>query len=167
VPTIAPTPVPTPTPTPAPTATPDPAFDTAVGTPVPTSGAVLRETARSRRVIRPFPVVRMKGRLTSRGANVQVLSVRAPRAAKISVRCTGRSCPASRWSRSSRKSRLTRMARFERSLRAGVRITVSVTRRGYVGKRTTFVIRRGAAPSRSDRCLSSKGSITRCPSGVS
>ena len=37
------------------------------------------------------------------------------------------------------------MDRFERSLRAGVKITVSVTRRGYVGKRTTFVIRRGAA----------------------
>ena len=59
------------------------------------------------------------------------------------------------------------MARFERSLRAGVKITVSVTRRGYVGKRTTFVIRRGLPPLRSDRCLSSKGSVTRCPSGVS
>ena len=32
--------------------------------------------------------------------SVPVLSVRAPRAAKISVRCKGRSCPASRWSRS-------------------------------------------------------------------
>ena len=109
----------------------------------------------------------MKGRLTSSGASVQVFSVRAPRAAKISVRCTGRSCPASRWSRSARKSRLTRMTRFERGLRAGVKITVSVTRRGYVGKRTTFVIRRGVAPLRSDRCLSSKGRVTRCPSGVS
>ena len=40
------------------------------------------------------------------------------------------------------------MGRFERGLRAGVVITVSVTRKGYVGKRTTFVIRRGAAPLR-------------------
>ncbi len=164
-PTPVPTPVPTPTPTPEPTAVPT--FDTVAGAPVTTQGEILQETARSRRVIRPFPVVRMKGRLTSRGADVQVLSVRAPRAAKISVRCRGKSCPAGRWSRSDRKSRLTRMERYERGLRAGVRITVSVTRRGYVGKRTTFVIRRGAPPLRSDRCLSSKGRLTRCPSGVS
>jgi hypothetical protein len=162
VPTVAPTPVPTPAPTPAPT------FDTAAAapTPVPTNGQVLHETARSRRVIRPFPVVRMRGVLTSSGANVSVLSVRAPRTAKITLRCQGKSCPASRWSRSERKSRLTRMSRFERGLRAGVKITISVTRRGYVGKRTTFVIRRGQSPLRSDRCLSAKGRVTRCPSGV-
>jgi hypothetical protein len=160
VPTVAPTPVPTPAPTPAPT------FDTPAATPVPTSGQVLHETARSRRVIRPFPVVRMRGVLTSTGAKVSVLSVRAPTTAKITLRCQGKSCPASRWSRSDRKNRLTRMSRFERGLRAGVKLTISVTRRGYVGKRTTFVIRRGQAPSRSDRCLSSKGRVTRCPAGV-
>ena len=165
-----PTPVPTPcrpsAPTPTPTPTPVPTFDTVAATPVTTRGEILQETSRARRVIRPFPVVRMKGRLTARGADVQVLSVRASRAAKISVRCRA-SCPAGRWSRSDRKSRLTRMERYERGLRAGVKITVSVTRRGYVGKRTTFVIRRGAPPLRSDRCLSSKGRVTRCPSGVS
>ena len=80
---------PTPTPTPAPT------FDTAAAapTPVPTSGQVLQETARSRRVIRPFPVVRMRGVLTSTGAKVSVLSVRAPRAAKITLRCKGKQLP--------------------------------------------------------------------------
>jgi hypothetical protein len=165
-PVPAPTPVPTVAPTPAPT--PAPTFDTAAAapTPVPTNGQVLHETARSRRVIRPFPIVRMRGVLTSIGARISVLSVRAPRAAKITLRCTGKSCPASRWSRSDRKSRLTRMSRFERGLRSGVKLTISVTRRGYVGKRTTFVIRRGQAPLRSDRCLSSKGRVTRCPSGV-
>ncbi len=93
----------------------------------------------------------MRGVLTSTGAKVSVLSVRAPRSAKITLRCQGKSCPASRWSRSDRKSRLTRMSRFERGLRAGVKITISVTRRGYVGKRTTFVDppRPGAAALRS------------------
>ena len=58
------------------------------------------ETARQRRVIRPFPVVRMRGRLTAGGANVsRALGPRAAQAAKVSVRCKGRSCPASRWSR--------------------------------------------------------------------
>jgi hypothetical protein len=173
-PTVTPTPTPvatvSPTPTPTPTPTPDPRFDSAAAapTPVPTSGEVLQETARKRRVIRPFPVVRMRGVLTSAGAKVTVLSVRAPRTAKITLRCKGRGCPAKRWSRAhtERKSRLTRIDRFERGLRAGVTITISVTRRGYVGKRTVFVIRRGQPPSRADRCLSSKGRITKCPAGV-
>jgi hypothetical protein len=110
----------------------------------------------------------MRGTLTSKGAKISLFSVRAPRKATITVRCKGRSCPASRWSRAwhLRKSTLTRMGRFERSLRAGVKITVQVTRKGYLGKRTTFVIRRGAAPVRSDRCLSAKGRLTKCPAGV-
>jgi hypothetical protein len=169
-PTPTPSPVPAPTPTPTPTPAPDPSFDSAVAapTPVPTTGEVLQETARKRRVIRPFPVVRMRGVLTSSGAKVTVLSVRAPRTATITLRCSGTGCPASRWSRShtERKSRLTRVDRFERRLRAGVTITIAVTRRGYVGKRTVFVIRRGQAPSRTDRCLSAKGRITKCPAGV-
>ncbi len=150
----------------APTA-PAPTFDTAAAapTPVPTSGEVLQQTATKRRVIRPFPVVRMRGRLTATGARVSLLSVRAPRAAKVFVHCKG-SCPSRRWSRTARKSRLTRVSTFERSLRAGTRITITVSRRGYVGKRTTFVIRRGLAPLRTDRCLNSKGRVTRCPAGV-
>ena len=173
-PTPVPTPRPTPTPTPVPTVaptpvpTPDPSFEVPAATPVPTSGEVLQETSRHRRVIRPFPVVRMRGTLTSVGAKISLFTVRAPRTAKITVRCKGRSCPASRWSRThtQRKSTLTRMGRFERGLRSGVVITVSVTRGGYLGKRTTFVIRRGAAPSRVDRCLSAKGRVTKCPAGT-
>jgi hypothetical protein len=167
VPTPRPTATPTPVPTVAPTPTPVPTFDVPA-TPVPTSGEVLQETSRHRRVIKPFPVVRMRGKLTTNGAKISLFTVRAPRTAKITVRCKGKSCPASRWSRThtQRKSKLTRMGRFERGLRAGVVITVSVTRGGYLGKRTTFVIRRGAAPARADRCLSAKGRITKCPAGV-
>jgi hypothetical protein len=159
--------VPTATPTPTPTPTPPPIFEVSP-TQVPTSGEVLQETSRKRRVIRPFPVVRMRGKLTSRGAKITLFSVRAPRKASITVRCQGRSCPATRWSRAwnRRKKTLTRMGRFERSVRAGVKITVQVTRKGYVGKRTTFVIRRGAAPTRSDRCLSAKRRLTKCPAGI-
>ena len=110
----------------------------------------------------------MRGVLTSRGARLTLFTVRAPRTATIAVRCKGRNCPAGRWSqtRSQRKSKLTRMARFERDLRAGVSLTVTVTRSGYVGKRTVFVIRRGAAPLRSDRCLSARGRVTKCPAGA-
>ena len=123
---------------------------------------MLHNSASRRKAIRPFPVVRMRGRLTASGARVSLLSVRAPRPAKVTVRCKG-SCPTDRWIRSSRKSRLTRVRAFERTLRSGTRITVTVTRHGYIGKRTTFVIRRGQAPLRVDNCLNPRGRVTRCP----
>lgn len=169
-PTARVTDAPAATPTPGATPAPTPTFDTAApaATPVPTRGAVLEETSKPRRVIRPFPTVRMKGAVTTTGARVTLLSVKAPRTAKITLRCTGAGCPVQRWSRTAaqRKSTLTRIRRFERSLRAGVRLTISITRSGHVGKRTTLTIRRGAAPSRSDRCLSAAGRVTTCPAGV-
>jgi len=161
------TPSPTPVPVPTPTPTPAPTFDVAqpAATPVPTSGQVLHQTATHRRPIKPFPVVHMQGRLTAAGARVTVFSVRAPKAAKITVSCSG-GCPARHWARSDRKSRLTRLARFERTLRSGTKITVTVTRHGYIGKRTVFWIRRGKAPLRLDGCVKDNGRQTRCPEGV-
>jgi hypothetical protein len=162
------TPVPSPEPAPAPAPAPAPTFDTAAAapTPVPTRGQVLQDTAQSRRPIRPFPVVRMRGRLTLSGARVTLLTVRAPRAATVAIRCHGRDCPRHRWTAGQRKKRLTRARAFERTLRAGTKITVTVTRPGYVGKRTVFVVRRGKAPQRADRCLSTRGRVTRCPAGT-
>jgi hypothetical protein len=157
-PTPSATPVATVAPTPVPTFDPQP-----TASPVPTSGQVLHAT--TRRVIRPFPVVRMKGRLTSSGANVTRFTVRAPKAAHIKVTCSG-PCPTRRWSKGARKSRLTRLAPFERVLRSGARIAVTVTRHGYIGKQTVFRIRRGQAPLRSDRCVNSSGRRTTCPAGV-
>ena len=81
----------------------------------------LRETAAgSRRAIRPFPVVRMRGRLTSSGANVHAaLGARA--AGREGDRALqGPQLPAKRWSRPARKSRLTRDAAVRAHLRAGV-----------------------------------------------
>jgi hypothetical protein len=161
----APTPAPTPVPTVAPT--PTPTFDTSTpAAPVGTMGPILTDTPSYRRAIRPFPVVRMRGRLTRTGARVSVLSVRAPRSAKVVVRCKGRSCPKARWAPDRRKKKLTRVRRFERSLRSGTRISVTVSRKRYIGKRTIFVIRRGRAPSRVDNCINSRYRVTRCPAGV-
>jgi hypothetical protein len=158
-PPSTPTPVPTVAPTPAPT------FE-AVPTPVPTTGPILTDTPSHRRAIRPFPVVRMRGRLTRTGARVTVLSVRAPKSARVIVRCKGRSCPKARWSPDRRKKKLTRVRSFERSLRSGTRISVTVSRNRYIGKRTVFVIRRGRAPKRVDNCINSKRRVTRCPAGI-
>ena len=53
-----------------------------------------------------------------------------------------------------RRSRDTRPPNcFEPASPAGVRLTVQVTRPGWIGKHTTFLIRRGRPPSRVERCL--------------
>jgi hypothetical protein len=152
------------TPTPAPPPPPPPTFEVpdAVATPVPTSGQVLHTSHRGRRVMKPFPRVRMRGRLTFTGARITLFSVRAPKKARITVRCRG-DCPRSRWSNRKRKHRLTRVRAFQRSVVAGTRITVTVTRRGFIGMRTVFVIRRGQVPLRVDRCINRRGKRTRCP----
>jgi hypothetical protein len=136
----APEPVvsPTPAPQPAPVSTPAPATE------------VRDEQAEKPRMMNPAPVVRIRGRLTTSGARITLLTVRAPRGARITVRCLGRRCPARRWAGT---ASLTRVARFQRAMPAGVRIVITVTKRNRIGKHTTIAIRRGAAPTRRDRCL--------------
>jgi hypothetical protein len=103
--------------------------------------------------MRPFPVVRIRGHLTARGAAIRLFTVRTPRAATITVRCLGRRCPRRSWRRTARRAGLTRVKAFEGRLRAGVRLRVRVVRPGFVGKQTTILIRRGKVPARRDRCL--------------
>jgi hypothetical protein len=87
--------------------------------------------------------------LTPAGARVTLLSVRAPEGARISVVCRGRGCPVRRLV----PPRAGRLHAFERELPAGTRLELTVGKPGYVGKVTVIVIRRHAAPWRSDRCL--------------
>jgi hypothetical protein len=98
----------------------------------------------------PFPVVRITGLLTATGVRVTLLSVRAPRDVRIDVDCMGSDCPARHYTPPAGKHRLRK---FERDLKAGTRLEVRVTKPGYIGKYTAFVIRHHAEPKRSDRCL--------------
>jgi hypothetical protein len=97
----------------------------------------------------PFPTVRIRGRLTPDGARVTRLTVRAPRGVSVLVSCHGRGCPVHRLALAAG----VRLRRFERELRAGTRLEITVTKPGYIGKWTTIVIRRGAVPRRRDRCV--------------
>ncbi len=104
--------------------------------------------------LRPFPVVRIAGRLVGTWTYVRLLSVNAPRGATVSVRCRGRSCTRStqRLLMQSRSS--MRLRSFERrSFAAGTVLEVSVTRRGFVGKHTRVTFRSSRSPQRTDRCL--------------
>jgi hypothetical protein len=145
-PTPTPTPTPEPTPEPTPTATPVPAPVVApIVAPVVAAPAPLVPLA-----FDPFPVVRIKGELTAGGARVTLLTVQAPRDVRIDVDCIGKDCPAKHFRAPAGKHRLRK---FERTWRAGTRLSVRVTKPGYIGKFTEFVIRRQAEPKRSDRCL--------------
>ena len=54
---------------------------------------------------------------------------------------------------------------LEHRLRAGTRITISVTRSGYIGSYTSLLVRRSKGVSRNDLCLlPSRKKPGRCPS---
>jgi YD repeat-containing protein len=115
--------------------------------------------------ISPFPVVRLAGIVTGSGVRVRILSVRAPRKARILVRCRGRGCPVRTQRARGRSRGGVRFRRFERSFRAGSRIEVLVTQSGRIGKYTRFQIRRHRPPARLDLCVGPRSSKPRsCPS---
>ena len=156
-PTAAPTPEPTPAPTPETTPSPSPPSSSPLGTMFSSQGSSPITSAESTlgtpvgpRMLRPFPVVRFRGRFTASGAVITLVTIRAPRGVRIVIRCLGRRCPVRRWGKA---AVLTRARRFERTLPAGVRLIVTVTRPGWIGKRVSLLIRRGRAPARVDRCL--------------
>ncbi len=170
----APTPPPEPTPTPTPTPTQTPPPVTAPPTAAPAVTTTLEPivvpaapspaptpAAAAPTLLDPFPVVRIRGRLTATGARVSLFTVRGPRGARTVVRCRGASCPVRRLVRSGARVRLRPLERY---LRAGTRLEIRVTSPGRIGKWTRILIRRGAAPRRSDRCLvPGDPSPVRCP----
>jgi hypothetical protein len=111
------------------------------------------------RVLSPFPVVRIAGRITGRGTRVRLLRVKAPVGAKLTVRCTGRSCPFRKQVRAvpigtrSLTAVNVRVRRLERLLLPGVRVRVYVTARGVVGKYARFRFRARKPPARTDSCV--------------
>jgi hypothetical protein len=165
-----PTPTPTPSPTPTPVAPPAPVVpktdsdggDTAgpASFQLPAAGSAL-PAASADRVLRPFPVVRIRGVLTTTGARITLLSVRASRTATVVARCRGRSCPLRQLARTAMVQRLTWL---ERNLSAGTKIDIIVTKPEQIGKWTKIRIRRGAPPKRWDRCVYPSGTRpVRCP----
>jgi hypothetical protein len=146
------------TPTPTPTATPEPpgeAFDVAavpVSAPVNTSTGLLQQTTTSKKakLMRPFPTIRVQGKLTADGARVTSMTVKAPRGVSIGVSCAGSGCKRRTFSR---KSSVTHLSALQHVWKAGTRMTIKISMSGYVSKVTVLTIRRGAAPSRSDGCM--------------
>ena len=117
----------------------------------------------TRSLMNPFPVVRLAGSVYPRGVKVGLLEVRAPLRSTVTVRCAGTRCPAKKITRTSTRKpmRFKSMIRF---LSAGTIISVSVTKRGQIGKYTRWLVRGGKVPKRKDLCLyPGRGRPARCP----
>jgi hypothetical protein len=137
-----------PPPSPSPAAAPPPA---------PT-----RPVAARAAYLQPFPVVRIRGYSVAGGTRIVLLSVRGPRSARVTAKCTGAGCP--------RRDEVgplevpTRLRAFERFLRTGAVLQLRVTAGGAIGKYTSFRMRKDAAPRRLDRCLlPGRWAPARCP----
>jgi hypothetical protein len=109
-------------------------------------------------LLTPFPIVRVTAALTARGTRIQELVVSAPPGALVRVHCRGTHCPFRSFARTAKaQGRALRTVRIRRLsaylLRPGTLIEIKVTKRGEVGKYTSFRIRKGRAPVRVDRCL--------------
>ena len=147
-----PTPTPTPSPTPHPSPKPDPTPD-----PTPASAnsftepvAPIVDIKASPTLLRPFPIVRIRGYFKNGGVRVTLLSVNAPRSSHVAARCVGKGCPVRSVSVASAPARLRA---FERFLSAGTVLQVRVTSAGRIGKYVSFRIRAHSAPLRHDLCL--------------
>ena len=158
---------------PQPTTPSDTTFDTSTPvTPTPPEEPVVPDqpsTVSPLVYLDPFPVVRMRGRATRKGAQLTLFTVRAPHGSLVDIRCKGAGCPARRLrakikTKRKRGSATVHFKRLERFLRAGTELEIAVTQKGMVGKYTRIRIRKLAVPVRSDRCLLPDSSKpTACP----
>lgn len=121
-------------------------------------------------LLTPFPIVRIVGRTTKRGARITRLTVRAAAGTSIVSRCIGRGCPyahrTTRIAGTRGQVRTIHVRGFERSLRAGVLLRVYAAAAGRTGKFTSFRIRKGRSPRRNDGCVADIAlRPVRCPGG--
>jgi PKD domain/Bacterial Ig-like domain len=166
--TVGSPPPPPPSPQPQTGGGSDPSTGPAPAPPPPPGPAPAPAVAPTQRpLLSPFPIVRIVGEVTSRGIRLRRLSVTAPKGATVRARCKRTGCPRKIAALRARSTAGIRIRGLERrELRAGTVIDVFVAAKGRIGKYTRLLVRRGKAPERGDRCLSTNGwSPISCPVG--
>jgi hypothetical protein len=112
--------------------------------------------------MRPFPRVRIKGFYTSKGARLQLVTIKGPKGTRIRLACRGESCAFRR--RTVQGRARVRLRSLERFHPAGTRIVIRVSGAGEIGKYTRITIRAARPPARRDRCLLGESArAVRCP----
>lgn len=116
------------------------------------------------RLFHPAPLVRFVGRPTRRGARLDLLTVTAPRGARVGIRCRSRNCPYKRKRFVSPGKRHTLPA-LRRTYVAGSVIEIRVTKPETISKFTRLRFRAGKRPARIDRCLNpgAPNKLIACP----
>jgi PKD repeat protein len=110
-------------------------------------------------------LIELQGRLAGKYTRVKRLLVRAPKDSMITVRCLGKKCP-KRLTKQSKGSKKLRFKKLERRFLPKTKLIVSVTKNGFIGKRTSWTMRRRKAPLRQDLCLMPGAKkATPCPAG--
>jgi hypothetical protein len=113
--------------------------------------------------ILPFPVIRLRGRVVKGGVRITLLRVQTPKGTRVTIYCRGKGCLPRRTSQFT-TTRSFRARAYERRLRAGVNLTIYVTKAGFTGKYTRFRIWKSKPPTRTDRCArSAGGKSVACP----
>ena len=116
------------------------------------------------RLLNPFPVVRLRGKVVGGGVFIRTLAVRAPVGATVQVSCKGRGCPRRTQTQSSGRRRSLRFRKLRGFLGAGTVIRVYVTQPGTIGKYVRFTVRKTRPPARRDWCvMPGSTSAARCP----
>jgi len=131
----------------------------------------------SLKLLSPFPVVRLAGRIGNNGTRLRLFSIVAPSGARVVVMCRGRSCPFRLSARSAgaptivngkvHASKALRIRQLEkRVLKNGVVVTIFVTKPGVIGKFVRFKFQKRKPPARVDKCLmpSAPSKPVECPS---
>jgi hypothetical protein len=103
-------------------------------------------------VLSPTPLVRIVGVPTANGAQVNLLTVTAPKGTHVGVRCKGANCPYEH-KRFTSKGKRVILRKLARTYREGTVIEVRITKSETIGKLTRLRIRAGDNPARLDRCL--------------
>ena len=63
-------------------------------------------------------------------------------------------------------TKIVHLQKFETTLPAGVKLTITISKPGYISKVTTIQIRKGKAPLRTDQCQQPGAKkLIRCPKG--
>jgi PKD repeat protein len=100
------------------------------------------------------------------GIQLVVLLVKVPSKTAVSVDCTGPGCPSGTFrQRSKKKAATLRFDKVRGSLRAGAKITVVTTRKGYISGYDTYLVRGGnRAPLLREQCrMPGKKKPRACP----
>jgi hypothetical protein len=123
-------------------------------------------------LMQPFPVVSIAGSEGAVNVKITLLSVQAPIGASVTVGCSGGGCPvnhrvtlrAGGVGNHHSGAVLITFKRFQRTLRPGAVLQITVSQAGFIGKYTRFTIRRNRPPSRQDACVApGTGKRMACP----